>query len=263
MNTDIKTPDNHLLFDSIAEVYYTHTPALPDKYIQLLITTFNIESNTKIIDLGCGSGDLAIAFSKFSSFIEGIDISKTMIEMAKKKDENNKVTWIHKPVDDFEYGENNYDLIISFESFHLFPNQKELIRKCVNALKPGGSLCLGWRTFAFDYKLKTVMEESFAKYNLNYGWGYWTCDNFPSIVSNFKHELSLLHKKNIYIKSKISNETMLTYLLNVSNAAYLEDKLKKKITIELSKGISKIYPSGKGIGNDEYTIQYCTKINRT
>ncbi|MEK7572109.1 MAG: methyltransferase domain-containing protein [Patescibacteria group bacterium] len=73
-------------FDPIAEGYYNSTPAIPQQYLNLLQKTFHILPEDRIIDLGCGSGELALTFAKQSSFVEGLDASGKMIEMAKEKD---------------------------------------------------------------------------------------------------------------------------------------------------------------------------------
>lgn len=248
------------VFDNIAEDYYTFTPALPEEYIKLLQKTFQITSKDHIIDLGCGSGDLALNFAKYSSFVEGIDISKTMIDMAKKKDIQEKVTWIHKSVSEFDFGIEKYNLIFSFESFHLLPNQKELIQRFAQALKPDGILCIGWAMYAFDPPLKDIIEKTFANHGIPWDdWGAWTCPMFSEMVRVSNTGLSFPKQKSIKVKSHISTKAILNYFFSVSKTAHLNEHIKQKISQELSKGISEIYPSGESVGYDQYTIIYCKK----
>lgn len=47
----------------------------------------------KLLDIACGSGDVAIALSKQGYLVEASDISEEMLQMARKKDEQHKVTW--------------------------------------------------------------------------------------------------------------------------------------------------------------------------
>ncbi|HSW88970.1 MAG TPA: class I SAM-dependent methyltransferase [Candidatus Saccharimonadales bacterium] len=244
-------------FDGIAESYYDFVPSLSPKYIKFLQKTFDIKSEDKIIDLGCGSGDLALELSKYSTFVEGIDISKDMIKMAEEKDTHNKVKWINKSVDRFDLGKNKYDIIISFESFHLFPNQVKLIKRCAKSLKAGGILCIGWRMFAFDMPLQHALEETFAEYNVPYEFGYWTCPNFPEICLQAKTDLSTLRKKTMNVKTRVANEVIMKYIFNLSNSAHLREDLKKKLSQSLWKKMLKIFPSGECIGYDQYTIMYC------
>ena len=182
----------HTVFDTIADVYYSLIPALPEQYIQLILQTLTLTPTDTIIDLGCGSGDLALALRNVSSFVQGIDVSGTMISLAREKDQQQQVTWIQQSVEDFDLGEETYNLIISFESFHLFPNPRELIKRCAKALKPGGALCIGWRMYAFDIPLKNALEETFAAHNIPYEWGFWTCPAFPAMVREAKQDCPFL-----------------------------------------------------------------------
>lgn len=92
-------------FDKIAVSYYNSVPDIPQQYINLIQRTFNIVPDDKVIDLGCGSGDLIRRLAKKSLNVTGLDSSKIMIKMAQEKDKNNQVKWIHKSVEDFNFGE--------------------------------------------------------------------------------------------------------------------------------------------------------------
>ncbi len=254
------TKTSETLFDNIADKYYSVTPAIPKQYIQLLRETFNITAHDTIIDLGCGSGDLALALTKYSSRVQGIDISKAMIAMAQEKDIQKQVSWIHTSVEDFDLGEEKYDLITTFDSFHLFPNQKELIQRCARALKPNGALCIGWVMYAFDPPLQIPLEETFAQYGVPWDdWGAWTCPTFPALVTAANAGFSSPQQKTIAVPARITTRDIRDYLFSVSKTASLSDTVKQKISQALWKKISEIYPSGESVGNNHYTIMYCKK----
>ncbi len=248
------------MFDTIAEEYYTFTPLLPEKYINLIGKTFNIKSNDTIIDLGCGSGDLPLALTKFTHSIEGIDISKKMIEMAKAKDESKQVIWHHKSVDDFDFGVNKYNLIIAFESFHLFSNPQEIIKRCAKALKPGGVLCIGWRMYEWDIPLKDVIKETFDKYGIDRGeWGLWTCPQFLEDLKSAKTNLKSPQKKEISIKTSAPLDIIANYVLNVSRSAHINKEQKEELKSALVKSFLKIYPKRKSNGFTTYSLVYSQK----
>lgn len=48
-----------------------------------------VEQNSKILDIGCGTGELAIKAAKLGANVSGIDISKGMLAIAEKKVEKN------------------------------------------------------------------------------------------------------------------------------------------------------------------------------
>lgn len=247
-------------FDTIAASYYNSSvPAISKKYFTLLQKTFAIKPTDTILDLGCGAGDLTLKLADISSFVEGIDNSRTMIKMAKAKDVNKKVQWIYDSVENFEFGEKKYDLILSFESFHLFPKKRELIKKCAKALKKGGFLCIGFRMYAFDIPLREAFEQTFADHNIPYEWGFWTYPNFSTDVKAAKVGLSSLEEKDIKIPARVSTENILNFVFNISHSASLTDNLKRSAYEDLKKRILKVYPSGECRGYDQYIIQYCRK----
>lgn len=248
-------------FDKIAVSYYSSVPDIPQRYINLLQRTFNIQSSDSVIDLGCGSGDLTLSLAKKSSFVTGVDSSKTMIKMAQGKDKNNLARWINSPVENFDFGKEKYDLILSYESFHLFSNKKQLIKRFADALKKNGALCIGWAMYAFDYPLKSTIEEIFEAHGRPWkDWGAWTCPDFSVLINESNVDLSEIRQKRIVVKAKISTDKIIDYFFSVSKTASLSDIEKKRIVEDLKERITKIYPSGESIGYNEYSIKYCTKL---
>lgn len=71
-------------------------------------------NNPKIIDLGCGSGCIAIALAKnLKRIITAIDISHKAISLAKENAILNKVTINFQEADMITFSLQNYDIIIS------------------------------------------------------------------------------------------------------------------------------------------------------
>jgi ubiquinone/menaquinone biosynthesis C-methylase UbiE len=244
------------LFDGIAEAYYKFTPILPEKYVDLLQETCNLTANDTIIDLGCGSGDLVLSLAKYSSFVQGIDESKTMINMAKEKDTHKKATWIHQSVTDFDLGEEKYNLIISFESFHLFPNTKALMKRCARALKPGGALCIGWATYEWEVALRNIITETLNHYGKD--WNYeWTLPNFSELVAEV--DLSSPQQNSVTLEARTPIKTIIEHLSSESYAALLSDAVKRTMSQELLKKFTQVYPSGESVGASRYTIMYAQK----
>ncbi len=247
-------------FENIVKSYYKFTPVLPEKYIRLILETFEISANDKIIDLGCGSGDLTLALNKHASSVEGIDISKTMITKAREKDKNKQVTWIQDSVENFDLGEEKYNLIISFESFHLFPRQKELIQRCAKALKPGGFLSIGWRMYEWDIPLKKAIKETFDAYGIDRGeWGLWTCPTFFHDIEMSKTDLKAPQQRKIAIKTKTSIDVIANNVLNNSRSAHIHNDRKKELQKALRKSFLEIYPSGQSDGYTEFVLMYAQK----
>ena len=111
------------------------------------IQMMNPSKNRKLIDVGCGTGDIAKLFIKATSdkaSILCIDPSKKMIDEGKKKlNKHKNITWKVGYAEDLKVSDNSYDFYtISFG----LRNTKNLNKSLVEAyrvLKKGGRfLCL-------------------------------------------------------------------------------------------------------------------------
>lgn len=248
------------LFDNIAKTYNEAVPPIPKEYKELLLNTFRTKAEDHIIDLGCGSGDLALFFSKKAAFVQGIDASGVMIEEAKKKDSEKKVAWFHNSVDNFDLGKDRYNLIYSYESFHLFSNQRELIQRCAEALKPGGYLAIGWAIYEWDIPLRNAITETFTSFGITRGeWGVWMCPNFSNDVASLDGKLAEPQVKEILIQSKTPIKTIIEFIFSNSKSSDLKDELKPKIASELTKRFFEIYPSGESDGYTTYSLRFTQK----
>lgn len=94
--------------------------------------------NSRILEIGCGTGWLSNALAKFGS-VEGIDPSPAAIEWGQR----------HFPAVRLRVGEfetmpiaGQFDLIVCSEVLAHVPDQQRFVDRIVSLLKPGGALLL-------------------------------------------------------------------------------------------------------------------------
>ena len=105
-----------------------------------LLALVEIRPNLKIVDLGCGTGELTrqLADALPESDVTGIDSSAQMLE---------KASPLSSPHLHFEQGDQaqlsgEWDLIFSNAALHWTENHPELIPRLYNRLSPGGQIAV-------------------------------------------------------------------------------------------------------------------------
>ncbi|GJQ65554.1 putative juvenile hormone acid methyltransferase activity protein [Trypoxylus dichotomus] len=138
------------------------------RYAKLIKWKYDVEET--ILDVGCADGnvtvDILLPFLPENvENIVGVDISKEMIEFAKKKYySNERITFIQgdigskKTLEEFEA----YDHIFSFFCLHWIQNQRKCVENLYNLLKPKGDMLL---TFLVTNPIYDIYEK-LSKYQI-------------------------------------------------------------------------------------------------
>lgn len=131
----------------------------------------------RMLDLGCGYGWHSIyAMENGASSVVGIDISQSMLKVAKEKTHFSEVEYICGAIEDMDFKEESFDIVLSSLAFHYIKDYKELIEKINKVLKPNGILI-----FTVEHPVFTA-----------YGTQDWYYDNNKEIlhfpVDNYYYE---------------------------------------------------------------------------
>ena len=88
-----KEEDLEKIWDSKSEWFFKRTEKKQENFSDRLIFKIVKEKkllneNSKVLDIGCGTGRHLLEFSKFTSYVTGTDISSKMLDYAKEKLKN-------------------------------------------------------------------------------------------------------------------------------------------------------------------------------
>lgn len=93
----------------------------------------------RVLDLGCGYGWHCIyAADHGADFVLGTDISQKMLAIARKKTTSSAVTYECTAMEDFDYGKERFDVVISSLALHYVIDYETVVKKIFDSLKPGG-----------------------------------------------------------------------------------------------------------------------------
>ncbi|CRH01662.1 phosphoethanolamine N-methyltransferase, putative [Plasmodium relictum] len=109
-----------------------------------ILNDIELNENSKILDIGSGlGGGCKYLNKKYGAHVYGIDISEKMVNIAKKRNiENKKIEFEANDILMKHFPENTFDMIYSRDSILHLPleNKKKLFEKCYSWLKPNGIL---------------------------------------------------------------------------------------------------------------------------
>jgi len=95
------------------------------------------KAGENILDVGCGTGDLAAKIQESGATVLGTDASADMIELAKQNYPT--IQFEQKDAAQLDYNR-EFDAVFSNATFHWIENQRGLLRGIYKSLKHGGRL---------------------------------------------------------------------------------------------------------------------------
>ena len=97
------------------------------------------EEKRKILDLGCGSGKLAIYLSEETGYdVTGVDPIRERIEKAGEK--SSSVSFEVQPAEETAFADSTFDVVVSLKSWHEMVNPKAALRESMRLLTEGGKI---------------------------------------------------------------------------------------------------------------------------
>jgi ubiquinone/menaquinone biosynthesis C-methylase UbiE len=103
------------------------------------------------LDVGCGSGALAIAIAKRNpkAHVTGIDrwgkeyasFNKELCESNARAEGVSNIRFQQGDVGALTFADNTFDIVLSLNGFHAFPDKEAAYRETYRVLKPGGTFC--------------------------------------------------------------------------------------------------------------------------
>jgi ubiquinone/menaquinone biosynthesis C-methylase UbiE len=107
------------------------------------LAALGLDPEETVLDVGCGTGNLTLALLAAlgdTGRVFAVDISPRMIEVAKGKVRDARVTWHVAGAERLPLGYSSCDRIICFSAWPHFPDKDAVGREFSRVLRPGGYL---------------------------------------------------------------------------------------------------------------------------
>ncbi|MEZ4429602.1 MAG: class I SAM-dependent methyltransferase [Nannocystaceae bacterium] len=141
-------------WNNLAEKYARQPVADPAAFERkIAITRASMRPQDELLDIGCGTGSLALRLAPHCARVHGLDISSEMIRIADGKaaaDKVDNVTFHVGPFDDSfaAFAPESLDGVCAYSILHLVEDRRAALDRIYRLLKPGGffissTVCLG------------------------------------------------------------------------------------------------------------------------
>ena len=132
------------LFAGTAHYYARYRVGYPPAMLDDLATACGLDGRGRLLDLGCGTGQLAIPLSDRFEAVVGVDASAEMIAEARRQADAAgaaDISWFVLPAEEITPALGRFRLVTIGGAFH-WMRHDEVMRRCREVLEPGGALAL-------------------------------------------------------------------------------------------------------------------------
>lgn len=177
-----------------------------------------------VLDLGCGFGwHCRYAGEQQANFVVGVDISEKMIQRAIEMTKDSSISYIHSSIEDIDFPDSQFDVVISSLAFHYLKSFNSISRKVYDYLKPGGSF-----VFSVEHPIFTSRKEQDWYYDNQGNRLHWPVDNYQK--EGVRETLFLNENVTKY------HRTISTYINDLLDAGFMIRAVKESFpSIEMLK----------------------------
>jgi ubiquinone/menaquinone biosynthesis C-methylase UbiE len=142
-------------FDRVADVYDA-TRAIPDpslgRIVDCIVEVTAATPETRFLEIGVGTGRIALPIARRGYDYTGIDISERMMAVLKEKAAGTdlRLQLLTGDVTQLPFADNSFDVVIAVHILHLIPDWMKALEESRRVLKPngffvqGGTRIRGW-----------------------------------------------------------------------------------------------------------------------
>ncbi|MFW9917269.1 MAG: class I SAM-dependent methyltransferase, partial [Candidatus Thorarchaeota archaeon] len=132
------------LFKSTTPYYAKYRLPYPSELFERLKSSFGLNASKRVLDLGCGTGQLSIPLSSSVKEVVAIDTSAEMIEEGRKQAQlaaRTNIAWREMAAETISPELRSFHLALFGGSFH-WMDRALVLERCYEILEPGGGIAI-------------------------------------------------------------------------------------------------------------------------
>jgi SAM-dependent methyltransferase len=135
-------------FDAIASNYDSvrgHPPEVAEQIGRAIAAVAG--TNARVLELGVGTGRIALPVAAAGCRVAGIDISAEMLRMARAKEHGQALWLIQGAIEHLPFADGVFDATLAVHVLHLARDWRTALAEALRVLRPGGVFIQGrdWR----------------------------------------------------------------------------------------------------------------------
>ena len=135
-----------MFFDTVARLYDAIRPPFPSLLAEDVHLLSRLESESSVLDVGCGTGKSAEPFAKKGYKVCAIDPGRELLTVCRDRlRAYSNVTYENVALEDWQDRGRHFDLIVGDNPFHWLNEAAK--QRLLRFIKPGGAIAIFWHTF--------------------------------------------------------------------------------------------------------------------
>ena len=127
-----------------------------------LVRFAEIRAGQRVLDVGCGTGVVAITAARRGTEVTGLDLTPELLGRAKENAAmmRSQITWVEGDAEALQFADATFDVVLS-QFGHMFaPRPAVAIKEMLRVLKPGGRIAFStWPPDLFTGKMFTLVAQ--------------------------------------------------------------------------------------------------------
>jgi ubiquinone/menaquinone biosynthesis C-methylase UbiE len=135
--------DDRTPFAEAARFYGFRAPYAPQAFAHVR-DSFRLGAGSRLLDLGCGPGNVAIPMSRMVGHVLAIDRSRAMLEAGRARAAQagrRNIEWLCARAEDISEALGRFDVVTLGQSFH-WMDRHAVLRQLARMIAPGGGVVL-------------------------------------------------------------------------------------------------------------------------
>jgi len=234
-------------FRTAARHYLAGRPGYAPRAIEHVIALCGVRQTDRVLDLGCGPGQLARAFAPFVSEVVGIDPEPEMLRLGREGGPENAL-WIEASSYDIGPHLGRFGLVTMGRSFH-WMDRVDTLRRLDQIVAPGGAVVLfrdshpevpdnAWR-IEYSAVIDRYAEDEERRRRRGPGWVSHTALLLDSAFSELE-EISVIQRRTLTAAGLLDRALSMSSTSRARLGERADDLLA-----ELTALIGRLAPSGQ------------------